>query len=214
MDRRNKTSVAAKFSLAGLSRRRKIAAVILLVLLGAAISDTGPPDNDATISQNEHGTSHTDMDEISALLDVFNEEQNGSTAERTQTAPDPVQNTTAVTHFDQADQSPGLLTIPPATTSAATTTTSTAAESPFQNVSQSADYPVADTSTEDLPADDETAFDLILPDPDVATTIEDDAFEPEAPPSQIIVRPAGSRPTTSKPSRTSIRFTGTIYPVQ
>ena len=214
MDRRNKTSVAAKFSLAGLSRRRKIAAVILLVLLGAAISDTGTPDTDATISQNEHGTSHTDMDEISALLDVFNEEQKGSTAERTQTDPDPVQNTTAVTHFDQADQSPGLLTIPPATTSAATTTTSTAAESPFQNVSQSADYPVADTSAEDLPADDETAFDLILPDPDVATTIEDDAFEPEAPPSQIIVRPAGSRPTTSKPSRTSIRFTGTIYPVQ
>ncbi|APZ92786.1 hypothetical protein [Fuerstiella marisgermanici] len=214
MDRRNKTSVAAKFSLAGLSRRRKIAAVILLVLLGAAISDTGTPDTDATISQNEHGTSHTDMDEISALLDVFNEEQDGSTAERTPTEPDPVHNTTAVTHFDQADQSPGLLTIPPAATSAVTTTTSTAAESPFQNVSQSADYPVDSTSTEELSADDETALDLILPDPDVATTIEDDAFEPEAPPSQIIVRPAGSRPTTSKPSRTSIRFTGTIYPVQ
>ncbi len=158
------------------------------------------------------------MDEISALLGVFNEEQNGSTAKHAQSEPEPVQNTGAVTHFDQADQSRGLLTIPPATTTetipAATATMTTAAESPFQKVSQSADYPAADTSTDAVPTDDESAVDFILPDPELVTSIEDDAFEPEDPPSPIIVRPAGSRPTTSKPSRTSIRFTGTIYPVQ
>ena len=186
MDDQKTKLQSIRLSLAGLSRRRKIAAVGLLLLLGAGISEPGFLNGEATVAEHGQPDSDPDLDEITALLDVFDEESN-DTASDEQAAEVEAQEqsvqiaaTAPETNFDS------FLTIPPVTTETEV--------SPFQNVSQ---------TDESSPA---VAEETIVTE-SASSVVEEDH-------SQILVLPAGSRPPTRPTSRTTIRLTGTIYPVQ
>ncbi len=182
-----------RFALASLSKRRKVAAVVLLFLMGVGISDQALLDEgDVSVASDKSMEGTADLDSITDLLNVFNEDTTTADAASVDESwrADSGGDATAPANDNVAGDN--VLTIPPVTNNAD--------ELSFRNVSYH-DKTQADSSSTESVAPSQ------VQQPPQFVSRNDDR-------SEILVIPAGSRPPASQKAVPSIRLTGTIYPVQ